>query len=193
VLLARGGVEAHGGEVLHHASQLGLRVTDVAVEPSGKQVPAQYAAAFAAAEPADVMNVTTPIPHNVLRALYRAADGVMANSGREPFGLVGLEAMAAGGAAYTGNTGEEYVRHLQNAIVLDTNEPEEAAWYVDYLADSPRQAQAIRDQARSDAAQFAWDHVLNDLLAKVAFLAARYGARLMRPVTSAGNALEAPE
>src|SRR5205085_1803809 len=28
VLLARGGVEAHGGEVLHHASKLGLRVAD---------------------------------------------------------------------------------------------------------------------------------------------------------------------
>jgi len=32
-------------------------------------------------------------------ALYAAADAVLANSGKEPFGLVGLEVMAAGGIA----------------------------------------------------------------------------------------------
>jgi hypothetical protein len=81
--------------------------------------------------------------------------------------------MAAGGATYTGNTGEEHVRHLQNAIVLDTDQPEEAAWYVDFLAESPRQSEALREQARATATQFSWDHVLNELMAKIAFLAAR--------------------
>jgi hypothetical protein len=49
--------------------------------------------------------------------VFVCADGVLANSGREPFGLVGLETMAAGGTAFTGNTGEEYAQHMDNAVV----------------------------------------------------------------------------
>ena len=105
--------------------------------------------------------------------LYRAVDGVLANSGREPFGLVGLETMAAGGTAYTGNTGEEYVRHLRNAVVLDTEDPGETAWYVRYMADRPEQQAALRSEARSTAQQFAWECVIQDLLTKVTFLASR--------------------
>jgi hypothetical protein len=37
-----------------------------------------------------------------------SADAVFANSGHEPFGLVGLETMAAGGVACTGCSGEDY-------------------------------------------------------------------------------------
>ncbi len=83
---------------------------------------------------ADVVNVTTALSSDSLRISYRAADGVRANSGQESFGLVGLEAMAAGGTIYTGNTGEEYARHLDNGVVLNTADPAEAAWYATYLA-----------------------------------------------------------
>ena len=43
----------------------------------------------------------------ISRALFRVADAMLQNSGREPFGLVGLEVMAAGGLVFTGATGEE--------------------------------------------------------------------------------------
>ncbi len=108
-LVTRGGQEAHGAELMDHARALGL-------------------------ESADVVNVTTSLSPDNLRVLYRAADGVLANSGREPFGRVGLEAMAGGGTIYTGTTGEEYARHLDNAVVLDTADP---AWYISYLAAHP--------------------------------------------------------
>ena len=58
------------------------------------------------AAPADVLVVTSHIPVDFSRILYRAADAVLANSRHEPFGLVGLEAMAAGGVALTGSTGK---------------------------------------------------------------------------------------
>jgi glycosyltransferase involved in cell wall biosynthesis len=132
---------------------------------------AGIAYAFSQAEGADVLNVTTPLSAESLRVLYRAADGVLANSGREPFGLVGLEAMAAGGMAFTGNTGEEYARHLQNAVVLDTADPAEAAWYVAYLDDRPREQQRLRTRARQTARRFAWECVLEQLLARVQVLA----------------------
>ena len=118
-----------------------------------------------------MLNVTTLISADNLRVLYRAADCVLANSGREPFGLVGLEAMAAGGTAFTGNTGEEYARHLDNAVVLDTADPAEAAWYVSYLSDHPREHQRLRAKARVTARQFAWDRVLDQLLARAEALA----------------------
>jgi hypothetical protein len=50
--------------------------------------------------------------------LFSGSAAVLANSGREPFGLVGLETMAAGGVACTGSTGEDYVVPGQNALVL---------------------------------------------------------------------------
>ena len=57
------------------------------------------------------------------RVLFRGSAAVLANSGREPFGLVGLETMAAGGVACTGCTGEDYVVPGQNALVLETTDP----------------------------------------------------------------------
>src|SRR5579864_2906803 len=174
-LLARGGLEAHGGEVLDHARALGLRVRDVNMEKPGAQ---ELAQAFGAADcaDADVLNVTSFITPEDLRVLYRAADGVLANSGREPFGLVGLEAMAAGGTAFTGNTGEEYARHLENAVVLDTADPAEAAWYVAYLADRPNEQERLRTEARATARLFTWDRVLEQLLARIRVLAAAQDA-----------------
>jgi len=162
-LIARGGVEEHGSEVLGHARDLGLQVRDVAVHDHDA---AGLAYAFSQADGADVLNVTTPLSPDSLRVLYRAADGVLANSGREPFGLVGLEAMAAGGMAFTGNTGEEYARHMENAVVLDTADPAEAAWYVAYLGDRPREQQRLRSGARQTARRFAWECVLEQLLAR---------------------------
>jgi glycosyltransferase involved in cell wall biosynthesis len=168
-LVARGGVEAHGGEVLGHARDLGLRVLDVALPA---QQPEVMGASFARAEAADVLNITTSIPAESLRLLYRAADGVLANSGREPFGLVGLETMAAGGTAFTGNTGEEYAHHMENAVVLDTADPSEAAWYVQCLARDPAMQLRLRARARETATRFSWDHVLEQLFMRVSVLAA---------------------
>ncbi len=168
-LVARGGLEAHGGEVIDHARALGLTVKDVHVKQHGGQ---HLADALGEASEADVLNLTNYVAPDDLRVLYRAADGVLANSGREPFGLVGLEAMAAGGTAFTGNTGEEYARHLDNAVVLDTADPSEAAWYVAYLADHPAQQQRLRTEARATARLFTWERVLDQLLARARVLAA---------------------
>ena len=64
-------------------------------------------------------------PRGAPCTLFRSTDAVLANSGHEPFGLVGLEAMAAGGIACTGCSGEDYAVPGQNALVLETGEPRE--------------------------------------------------------------------
>lgn len=173
VLVARGGLEPHGAEVLGHAHTLGLSVRDVRIEQQCAQA---YGRALAGAMPADVLNITTCIPEGMLQLLYRACDAVLANSGREPFGLVGLEAMAAGGTAFTGHTGEDYASHLHNAIVLETEDPEEVTWYLQYLAVRPAAQQHIRREGRATASQFTWDRVAEKLLDRIGFLAARQGA-----------------
>lgn len=94
------------------------------------------------------------------------------NSGREPFGPVGLETMAAGGTAFTGNTGEEYARHLDNAVVLDSADPLEAAWYVSYLIEHPETQRRLRASAKATARGFSWDRVLNQLQSRVNVLSA---------------------
>jgi len=187
MLVARGGKEAHGHEVLTHARALGLAVRDVQVDAQTAQC---FAQAFAQATPADMLNVTSPISQEMLQLLYRSCDAVLANSGREPFGLVGLEAMAAGGTAFTGNTGEEYVRHLENAIVLETDDPREAAWYVDYLEEHAEERDRMRDAARETAARYVWDRVVENLLGKVEYLA-RHQDR-STSASSRGEAYEEP-
>jgi len=166
-LVARGGLEGHGGEVLAHARSLDLKVRNVRI---ASQTPEAYAHAFADAHPADIYNVTSTISQDMLRYLYRDSDAVLANSGREPFGLVGLEAMAAGGTVFTGSTGEEYVNHLQNAIVLETDDPREAAYYMEYLEQHPGEDERMRENARETAQRYVWDNVIANLLSKVRYL-----------------------
>jgi glycosyltransferase involved in cell wall biosynthesis len=170
VLLARGGVEAHGREVFDEAHALGLSVQNVCIDTS---TPDEFIEAVSGEGHPDVINITSPISQGLLRVLYREADAVLANSGREPFGLVGLETMAAGGTAYTGNTGEDYARHMENAVVLETEDPYEAAWYVQHLAAHPDEQERIRRGARETAQRFVWERVTANLMGKVELLASR--------------------
>src|SRR5690349_17247610 len=89
-LVARGGLEAHGGEVMGHARALGLRVRDVKVAKPGCQDLADQFGTAECAE-ADILNI--PIFGSLadLRVVYRAVVGVLVMSGLEGFGLVGLE------------------------------------------------------------------------------------------------------
>ena len=88
-----------------------------------------------------IVNLRTFVPEDVLFALYHIADAVLANSGKEPFGLVGLEVMAASGVAVTGSTGEDYAQPFENAVVCDTGDS----------GDSPRISTRLLSIPRSRA------------------------------------------
>src|SRR5207245_392133 len=72
-----------------------------------------------------------------LRALYAGADGVLANSEKEPFGLVGLEVMGAGGIAFVGRTGEDYAIPYGNAVVVQSDDPRELLTHLAALGSRP--------------------------------------------------------
>ncbi len=117
--------------------------------------------AQAAASDADVLFLDYFVAERTLRAMYQAADGVLANSEREPFGLVGLEVMASGGIAYVGRTGEDYAVPLGNAVVMQSDDPRELLATYQSLRARPEIVRAIRTDGRATAKRFVWPRVLD--------------------------------
>lgn len=161
MLIVRGGREPYGDAIFARARDLGLDVEDVSV-PSRE--PKEFIKRIAASTAA-IVNLRTFVPEELLFALYHVADGVLANSGKEPFGLVGLEVMAASGVAVTGSTGEDYAQPFENAIVCDTGNPRELASYLKALLANPALERAIRTAGAATAERCTWPIVL-DLLAR---------------------------
>jgi glycosyltransferase involved in cell wall biosynthesis len=162
VLPIRGGIEPHGAEVIGNARALGLTVKEVRAD--GRSV-ADCLQALASAGPADVLDLRFFLPDDFVRIMYRAADAVLANSGHEPFGLVGLE-------------------------VLDTADPGEIAGYVAHLQNHPSEKEEIRLGAARTAATFVWDRVLNNLVSKLEYIARKQGvlaAQEVSPTLSGGR------
>ncbi len=169
-LLAKGGIEPHQREVFANAVGLGLSIADVRV-PERPTVQS-LAEALRGASGADIINLQGYVPTEQLQVLYASSDVVLANSGMEPFGLVGLEAMAAGSIVFTGATGEDYARPLQNAIVLETDDAGEIARYWYQLQDNPELQRHIRGNARQTATEYTWPAVLSVLFHRLDYLAA---------------------
>ena len=166
-LIVRGGREPYGEVVFDRARQRGLHVQRV--EASGEDAVA-VAAALAQSD-ADVIHLQAFLPEETLAALYAAADAVLANSGKEPFGLVGLEVMAAGGIPVCGATGEEYAEPFVNAIVCDTSDGRELAEYLGATYGDERAADRMRQAGYATANRYLWQHVIDMLGHKVAYVA----------------------
>ena len=166
-LFVRGGIEPHGADVLRHAYNIGLTIRDVVAQrPTMKQC----MDAIKKAGPADIYNLRFFLPEEFVRTTYAAADATLANSGHEPFGLVALEVMAAEGIAVTGSTGEDYAISFENAIVTETDDPDEIVGYLLYLRRHAEEQERIRCAGRRTAEQFLWDQVIENLVGKLEFL-----------------------
>jgi glycosyltransferase involved in cell wall biosynthesis len=166
-MLIRGGMEPYGATVLAFAQECGLAVTDwyePVVDAGG------IVRALTDTDGAPIVHLRRFLPDQVISEINGAADAVLANSGHEPFGLVGLEAMAAGGIAMVGATGEEYARPYGNAIVVETDDPAEIASALSGLVEQPALGKRLRLAARRDAADFAWPLVIAGLLERLRFM-----------------------
>ncbi|MGE0158707.1 MAG: glycosyl transferase family 1 [Gemmatimonadales bacterium] len=161
LLVARGGVEAHGVEVRRRAAAAGLDVVErVASEPGERGL------LDALADPAgaDVVVVGSPLDREATQLLFHASAAVLANSAHEPFGLVGLETMAVQGLACTGATGEDYVLPGWNALLLQTCDPLEFVQQFAGLRQDPSVERALRRNGLTTARGFAWSEVLSRCL-----------------------------
>ena len=172
-LLARGGSEYHRVAVREEARRQGLDWAEVRLSP---RAPArEIVEELARQGDADVLELCFYVPEDFVRILYAASDFVLANSGHEPFGLVGLEVMACGGVVFTGSTGEDYARTFANCVVVETDDPREIVEYVATLRSAPSLAREMREHGRRTAARYRWERVLADLFQKIKFAAAVRG------------------
>jgi glycosyltransferase involved in cell wall biosynthesis len=161
LLIARGGSEPHGGEVLAAMEAHGLQRLDRTCDQSGAR---GLLEGLREINGADVVNLRSFVDPEGRRMLFRSAGAVLANSGHEPFGLVGLETMAAGGIACTGCSGEDYAVPGQNALVLETQDPNEFLSLFGRLRSRPRDAAALRRRGQWMAKRFAWPEVIQRVL-----------------------------
>ena len=166
LLVARGGRESYGDLVWGRARERGLVVERVAVARGD----AEALAAALAASAADIVDLRSFVTDPLLQALYVAADAVLANSGKEPFGLVGLEVMAAGGIAVTGSTGEDYALPFVNAIVCDTVDGRELATYLHATLDDDRRTDGMKKAGYETANRYLWANVLDTFERKLLYL-----------------------
>jgi glycosyltransferase involved in cell wall biosynthesis len=166
-MIIRGGIEPHGGEVLNRARHLGLTVRDIeAQRPS----PEECLRLLREADEADIYNLRFFVPAEFVRMCYAAADATLANSGHEPFGLVGLEVMAAEGIAFTGSTGEDYAVSFENAVALETDDPDEIVGYLHHILQHPEERAKIRAAGRRTAGEYTWEEVIDNLTGKLGYL-----------------------
>lgn len=157
LLIARGGAEAYGADILSHAHRLGLQVSRQRLEQSGA---AGLLKAVQRANGSDILVIDSHVDEDARRVLFQGSNAVLANSEHEPFGLVGLEAMAAGGLACTGCTGEDYAIPGENAIVLQTDDPREISAALAQMKGNPAREQALRRAGQRTARGFYWPRVL---------------------------------
>src|SRR5215510_1502851 len=157
LLLARGGIEAHGKEVLAMAARRGLRVVERVMPNAGMRGLLRM---IESVRDVDMVSICSPLDPDSRRVLLRASDAVLANSRHEPFGLVGLETMAVGGIACTGCSGEDYAMPGRNALVLETTDPREFLGLFGELRAHPALERAIRRAGRATAKHYTWLQIM---------------------------------
>ncbi len=95
------------------------------------------------------------LPDDDLARLYQVADVAVFPSLYEPFGIVALEALAAGVPVVTSDIGgfREIVKHNETGIHTWANNPESVAWGICQVLSDPALAVRLRSQGREEVRQ----------------------------------------
>jgi glycosyltransferase involved in cell wall biosynthesis len=177
LLIARGGVEAHGGEVRERAAAANLRLAERVACGAGER---GLLRSIAGPGDADMIILDGPLDREAAQLLFHSAAAVLANSAHEPFGLVGLETMAAGGLACAGATGEDYVVPNWNALLLQTCDPLEFVTQFARLRRDSHEERALRRNGLATARGFEWSQVVSRCLFPRVGVKPRRSASLVR-------------
>ncbi len=114
------------------------------------------------------VNIVGPIKHNKLpQFLIGQHIGVFNPTYREPFGLVGVEMMAAGlpVVAYNVEGPSEYITNGVNGFLVENRRPDLLAEKIEYLLDHPDRLAAMGRAAREHVEKnFTWEKHIEQLL-----------------------------
>lgn len=102
------------------------------------------------------------VPDDVLLRLYRVADAAVFPSLYEPFGIVALEAMAAGTPVVVSDAGglKEIVAHDSTGTVVWSGSVDSLVWGLRRVFDDPSRARALAVRAQSVVQdRYNWDLV----------------------------------
>lgn len=94
--------------------------------------------------------------------LYNLVDAAVFPSLYEPFGIVALEAMAAGCNVIASDVGglSEVVHHMHNGLTIIANNPQSIAWGVDILFEEEARARQWRESALLDVKTlYRWEEI----------------------------------
>lgn len=94
--------------------------------------------------------------------LYQVTDAVVIPSLAEPFGMVALEAMAAGANVIASNVGglSEVIEHMQTGLLVEPGKPESIAQAVDMLLADPDAARKRSQRAIEHVNQaYRWEGI----------------------------------
>ncbi len=178
-LIVRGGSESHRLAILEKAWQQGLVWSEVVLD---HPTPTQILDELERHQQADILELRFFVPEDFLRCLYAASDAVLANSGHEPFGLVGLEVMACQGIVFTGCTGEDYAQSFHNAVVIGSDDPREITVYLRNLLADQALAQDLRRRGKATCPHYLWEVVVTELFRKMEFVAWIRGVDLHKEI-----------
>jgi glycogen(starch) synthase len=96
---------------------------------------------------------------NEVKLLFRTADVCVVPSLFEPFGIVCLEAMAAGTPVVVSNTGglSEIIQHDKNGVKVYPNDPDSLAWgIIRVLTDKPLSERIAAEALRRVKEVYSW-------------------------------------
>jgi glycogen synthase len=107
------------------------------------------------------------LPEGDLPKLYAVSDAAVFPSLYEPFGIVALEAMAAGVPVVTSNAGgfPEVVRHLDTGVQTYAGSPDSLAWGIARVLSDDALAAWLRQAGRREAQEnYGWDRIAQQTL-----------------------------
>ncbi|MBE9566255.1 MAG: glycosyltransferase family 4 protein, partial [Proteobacteria bacterium] len=102
------------------------------------------------------------LPEEDLPRMYAIAEAAVFPSLYEPFGIVALEAMAAGVPVVTSDIGgfREVVRHERTGIHTWANNAGSLAWGINRVLSDPKLAARLRRAGRREVRQrYGWDSI----------------------------------
>ncbi|AEH07155.1 glycosyltransferase family 4 protein [Methanothermococcus okinawensis] len=101
---------------------------------------------------------------DMLKKLFKSADVAVIPSVYEPFGIVALEAMAAGAPVVASSVGglKEIIQHEHNGVLVYPKNPDSIAWGVNKVLSDEGFKEWIVNNAKHDVyTKYSWDVVAN--------------------------------